>query len=187
MFHTSFSRDIPLANDSIGAVQRATTEEYAMGLIRFATAVAAGAFAMYMLDPEKGPSRRALVRDKALSAGHDAQRLARGASRHTANQLRGAAAEVRSQMHDATPGDQQLHDRIRSELGRLVGQPGQVHVSVNNGHVTLSGSTQPSEREKLIAGISSIPGVEHVANHLSAGPAPGGPPGTQASPGGRTH
>jgi hypothetical protein len=156
-----------------------------MGLIKFATAFAAGALVMYMLDPETGRRRRALVRDKAVAAGHDAQRLARGASRHTADQLRGAAAEMRSQMRDATPGDRQLHERIRSELGRLVGQPGQVQVEVSNGHVILSGSATPAEREKLMAAISSIPGVEHVANHLSASAA--GSQGAPGSAGGRMH
>jgi hypothetical protein len=156
-----------------------------MGLIRLATAFAAGAFAMYMLDPETGRRRRALVRDKAVAAGHDAQRLARGASRHTTDRLRGAAAEMRSQVREATPGDRQLHERIRSELGRLVDQPGQVQVEVSNGHVILSGSATPAEREKLIAAVSSMPGVEHVANHLSAAA-----PGTQGAPspaGGRMH
>jgi hypothetical protein len=156
-----------------------------MGLIRFATAFAAGALTMYLLDPERGPSRRALVRDKAMAAGHDAERLARGASRHAANQVRGAAAEMRSQLRDASPGDRQLHDRVRSELGRLVDQPGQVHVEVSNGHVTLSGSATPAEREKLVAAVSSIPGVEHVANHLSASVA--GAQGTPGSAGGRMH
>ncbi|HET6906371.1 MAG TPA: BON domain-containing protein [Rhodanobacteraceae bacterium] len=154
-------------------------------LIRLATAFTAGAFAMYMLDPQTGRRRRALVRDKAVAAGHDARRLARSASRHTADHLRGATAEMRSQMRGAHPDDRQLHERIRSELGRLVGQPGQVQVDVSNGHVTLTGSATPSEREKLVAAISSIPGVEHVANHLSAGSGPG-MQGTQPA-GGRTH
>lgn len=159
-----------------------------MGLIRFATAFAAGAFAMYMLDPERGPSRRALVREKALAAGHDAQRLARGASRHTANQLRGAAADVRSRLRNAPISDRKLHERIRAELGRLVDQPGQVEVDVSNGFVTLSGAVKLSEMERLVAAVSATQGVEHVDNRLSTGPAAGGVQGTQPpAGGGRPH
>ncbi|HET7611864.1 MAG TPA: BON domain-containing protein [Rhodanobacteraceae bacterium] len=158
-----------------------------MGLMKLATAFAAGAFAMYMLDPETGRRRRAMVRDKAVAAGHDAQRLARGASRRTSDKLRGAAAEMRSQMGDATPGDRQLHERIRSELGRLVGQPGQVEARVNDGLVTLSGSVQSAEMDRLIAAVSAIPGVRHVDNRLSVGAMPSGAPGSQPPTGGRMH
>lgn len=156
-----------------------------MGLIRFATAFAAGAFAMYMLDPETGRRRRALVREKAVAAGHDAQRLARGASRNTANQLRGAAAEARSRARGAPVSDRQLHERIRSELGHLVDQPSQVEVNVSNGFVTLGGSIKPPEMERLIGAVSAMQGVEHVENRLSAAPAAAGAQGTQP-PGGRT-
>lgn len=157
-----------------------------MGLIRFATAFAAGAFAMYMLDPQTGRRRRALVREKAVAAGHDAQRLARGTSRHTANQLRGAAAEMRSQVNETPLSDRQLRERIRSELGRLVDQPGQVEVNVGNGFVTLSGSTKPSEMERLIAAVSAMQGVEHVENRLSTAAAGAGAQATPPPPGGRT-
>jgi hypothetical protein len=142
---------------------------------------------MYMLDPQTGRRRRALVRDKAMAAGHDAQRLARGVSRHTANSLRGTAAEVRSQMRDAPLDDRQLHERIRSELGRLVDQPGQVGVNVSNGFVTLTGSAKSSEMERLIGVVSAMQGVEHVENRLSAALGPAGPQGTQPPAGGRTH
>lgn len=158
-----------------------------MGLIRFATTFAAGALAMYMLDPDKGPRRRALVRDKAAAAGHDAQRLARGAAKHTGDQLRGAAAEMRSQMSDATPGDRQLQERIRSELGRVVGQPGQVEAKVSNGFVTLTGSIKSSEMDRLVATVSAIPGVEHVDNRLSTSGTSGGAQGAQPPAGGRMH
>jgi osmotically-inducible protein OsmY len=145
-------------------------------LMTLATGFAVGAFAMYMFDPEEGRRRRALVRDKAASAGHDAERLARGASRHAANQLRGAAAEAQSHMRNAPVSDSQLHERIRSQLGRLVDQPGTLQVKVDNGHVTLSGSAKPGEIQSLLAAVSAMQGVEGVDNRLSAGtqPSPGG-------------
>lgn len=148
------------------------------GLMTLATGIAVGAFAMYMLDPEEGRRRRALVRDKAASAGHDAERLARGASKHAANQLRGAAAEAQSHMRNASVGDSQLHERIRSQLGRLVDQPGNLQVKVDHGHVTLSGSARPSEIQSLMAAVSAMQGVEGVDNRLSSGT------GTPSSPGG---
>lgn len=150
-------------------------------LMTLATGFAVGAFAMYMFDPESGIRRRALVRDKAASAGHDAERLARGASRHAANQLRGATAEAQSHMRNASLSDTQLHERIRSQLGHLVDQPGNLQVKVNNGHVTLSGSARPSEIQSLLATVSAMQGVEGVDNRLSAGT------GTQPSGGAPLH
>lgn len=150
------------------------------GLLTLATGIAVGAFAMYLLDPEEGRRRRALVRDKAASAGHDAGRLARGASRHTANQLRGAAAEAQSHMRGAPVSDSQLHERIRSQLGHLVDQPGNLQVKVDHGRVTLSGSAKPSEIQSLVAVVSAMQGVEGVDNRLSAGT--GTQPSSGASP-----
>lgn len=146
------------------------------GFMTLATGFVVGAFAMYMLDPESGNRRRAQVRDKAASAGHDAERLARSASRHAANQLRGAAAEAQSHTRDASPNDQQLHERIRSQLGRLVDQPGNLQVKVDHGQVTLSGSAKPAEIQSLLAAVSSMQGVERVDNLLGSQPAPGGAP-----------
>ena len=149
-------------------------------LLTLATGMAAGALAMYMFDPESGNRRRARARDKAASAGHDAGRLARGATKHAANQLRGAAAEAQSHMRDASPDDTQLRERIRSQLGRLVDQPANLQVKVEHGHVTLSGTAKPSEIQSLLAAVSSMQGVERVDNRLSAGsgnqPSLGGAP-----------
>jgi len=149
-------------------------------LLTLATGMAAGALAMYMFDPENGNRRRALARDKAASKGHDAERLARGASRHAADQLRGAAAEAQSHLRGGSVSDTQLQERIRSQLGHLVDQPGSLQVKVDNGHVTLSGTAKPSEIQSLLATVSAMQGVERVDNRLSAGtgnqPSPGGAP-----------
>ena len=141
------------------------------GLMTLATGIAVGAFAMYMFDPEERRRRRAQVREKAVaSAGHDAERsLARGASRHAANRLRGAAAEARSHLHHAPVSDSQLHERIRSQLGGLVDQPGNLQVKVAHGHVTLSGSAKASEIQGLVTAVSRVQGVEGLENRLSSG------------------
>jgi osmotically-inducible protein OsmY len=144
-------------------------------LLRLATAFAAGAAAMYMLDPTAGRRRRARARDKAVAAGHDVQDFARDKARHAANRLHGMAAH----MHAREPADdRQLQSRIRSQLGHLVSHPGKVEVHVENGLVTLSGAAKLSEVEELVAAVSSMLGVERVDNRLSAA-APAEPGQTQ--------
>jgi gas vesicle protein len=57
--------------------------------------VAVGAAAAYMLDPERGRTRRALARDKALAATNRVNEILEGKSRHWSNVARGYVAEAR--------------------------------------------------------------------------------------------
>ncbi|HEY3098392.1 MAG TPA: hypothetical protein VGL14_05750 [Methylomirabilota bacterium] len=58
--------------------------------------VAVGAAAAYMLDPERGRTRRALARDKAVAATNRVNEILEGKSRHWSNVARGYVAEARS-------------------------------------------------------------------------------------------
>lgn len=137
-------------------------------LLALATGIAAGALVMYMLDPNNGRRRRALVRDKAVATGHDVERLARGTSRQTANHLRGVAAKVRARVRRSHPDDEQLRDHIRSRLGHALRHPARVEVDVDHGHVVLKGTADPAETEHLVATISKMRGVHGVENRLTA-------------------
>jgi osmotically-inducible protein OsmY len=136
-------------------------------LLALATGIAAGAMVMYMLDPNNGRRRRALVRDKAVAAGHDVERLARGTSRQTANRLRGMAAKVRARVQHPRLDDDQLRDHIRSKLGHALRHPARVEVDVDHGHVVLKGTADPVETEHLVATISKMQGVHGVENRLA--------------------
>ena len=57
---------------------------------------AVGATAAYMLDPERGRTRRALARDKAIAATNSVSEALEGKSRHWSNIARGYVAEARS-------------------------------------------------------------------------------------------
>ena len=132
-------------------------------LLKLATAFAAGAMTMYMLDPAAGRRRRAMARDKAVAAGHDMQDFVHDTARHAADRLHGAVAQRHGQ--DPTD-DEQLHNRIRSKLGHLVAQPGKVEVHVEGGLVTLNGSARLSEVDKLVAAVADMLGVERIDNRL---------------------
>ena len=58
--------------------------------------VAAGATAAYMLDPDRGRTRRALARDRAVAATNKMSDAFDGKSRHWSNIARGYIAEARS-------------------------------------------------------------------------------------------
>lgn len=90
---------------------------------KIASAFAAGAAAMYFMDPLVGRRRRALVRDKGVAAGHDIEDFARSKGRRAADKLNGVVAETKAALAAAPVGDAQLRERIRSRLGRIVESP----------------------------------------------------------------
>lgn len=145
-------------------------------IITTISAVAAGAAAMYYLDPEQGKRRRAIVRDKLTSASLHTTDATRAQGRRVAHRVKGWTAGLASRLPSraAPPSPRQLHDRVRAHLGRLVSHPKAVHVEVlGDGNVRLAGHVLESEREALLAGVESVAGVTHVDNalmvHASAG------------------
>lgn len=138
-------------------------------LTKLAAAFAAGAAAMYLLDPVAGRRRRTMARDKLVAAGQDVQDFAHDTARHAADRLHGASAHLYGHLPS---DDRQLHDRIRSKLGHLVAQPGKVEVHVEDGLVTLSGSARLAEVEELVAAVSDMLGVARVDNRLDAAQLP---------------
>ena len=69
-----------------------------------------GAGLMFLLDPERGRRRRALVRDKAVHYGKVTGRTLRGTSKHLSNKRHGLAAEVKGKL-------ERLEERQEPGLG----------------------------------------------------------------------
>jgi uncharacterized membrane protein len=139
----------------------------------------AGAGLMYLMDPDRGARRRALVRDQAVRARH---RLAEGAEatgRDLRNRARGTAAELRSRFRPEMPDDEILHERVRASLGRVVSHPGAVRVSVADGQVTLQGQVLAHELDDLVRTVAGVRGVSDVRNELVVSSSPEGAPSLQ--------
>ena len=149
-------------------------------LFRIAAAFAAGAAAMYYLDPETGRRRRAQVRDRAIAARDDIEDYASTTSRRASDKLQGAAARTRSRVSREPLDDGQLHERIRSKLGHVVERPGDIEVQVRDGYVVLSGRADEEEIDQLLSAVAAIKGVEGVDNQLSADGGEGGASQQQA-------
>lgn len=129
---------------------------------------AAGALAMYYLDAQSGGRRRALVRDKVVSAGHDAAHVARTQGKRAVDHAQGVMATHR--LDRVTPtepaSDQQLHDRIRARLGRVISHPRSLHVEVEQGRVRLAGHILRKEVDGLLGELQGLAGVREVRNDL---------------------
>lgn len=120
-------------------------------------ALAAGALAMYYLDPQLGRQRRTLLADLVMS----------GLRNEPAGGPRLQARLARQQRPDPR-ADAELRAEIQSRLGRMVSHPRAIEVRVENGIVRLSGTVLASEREGLLLQVQQMPGVRRLVNAMAA-------------------
>ncbi len=142
----------------------------------FVGGMLAGATLMFLLEPS-ARRRRAIVRDKTVSAARKIARFSAKASRDLANRAAGAVAEIRGRLGEERPTGQILAERVRSHIGRVVSDPGAIAVLVNEGgRVTLRGPVLADELDDLLAAAGKVRGVDEVVNrmdvHQSAGKVP---------------
>jgi BON domain len=132
----------------------------------FIRGLVVGAAVMYLMDPEGGGRRRAVVRDRGVGFWHDAQDFFSKAGRDLRNRIRGRVAVARGHLHHEWSSDDVVVERVRAKLGRYVSHPHAVKVTSEDGVVTLSGPILRAETERLISAISSVSGVREVMNLL---------------------
>lgn len=126
-----------------------------------------GAAAMYVLDPDKGRRRRALVRDKAGSLVVVTRDAVGVVARDTTLRMQGLRARARRLFRRrALPDDLVLIERVRARMGRLVSHPHAVQVGAHDGRVTLSGPILAHEVQPLLRAIRNVWGVSEVEDRL---------------------
>lgn len=128
-----------------------------------------GAGLMYLLDPDRGRRRRAMLRDRFVHGAHEAEELrdsAASSARHYRNKARGRIVEARARMQDARVEDSVLEGRLRAELGRLIQPVGDIRAEVLDGAVRLTGTIDSEQEAQLVRGLKRVPGVRSVSSHL---------------------
>lgn len=124
-----------------------------------------GAGLMYLLDPQVGRRRRAVARDKTVSALHKGGDAVRKTSRDLGNRTKGLVAKAGSRLRrngDAGVDDQVLRDRVRSKLGRSLTHASVLDVTVEDGRVILVGPVFAHEADRLLDTVRSVKGVKDV-------------------------
>lgn len=129
-----------------------------------------GAFAMYLLDPDRGKQRRARVKDAFVHAGCEARKFRGRFQRDAANRIAGTIAEtekmLRWEQEEVT--DEVLEQRVRSIVGRNVSHARAVGVKCKDGSVELSGWVMTYELDGLVRAVRAVPGVKDVSAFLHA-------------------
>jgi hypothetical protein len=133
--------------------------------LTFGAGLGLGTGLMYLLDPDRGRRRRALLRDK----GAWALRKTGDCIEVTAHDLRNRAQGITHIHSTSEPVDDRIvAERVRSKLGRVVAHPGAIEVNALNGAVTLSGPILVEEMSELLKCVNGVRGVKQVINNLEA-------------------
>jgi uncharacterized membrane protein len=125
-----------------------------------------GASVMYLLDPDRGKRRRALIRDQVGHLTHGASEMAETTARDLGHHAQGVMAETRARFTRDRPTDEVLVARVRARLGRVSRHPDTLDVTARGGHVRVSGSIPATEAQQVRATIRSVRGVKQVEDHL---------------------
>ncbi len=142
-----------------------------------------GAGLMYLLDPDRGKRRRALVRDQAVRSARKTREAVEATARDTQNRTRGMLYSMKSWVSPETHlSDDLLVERVRSKLGMLVRHPRSIEVTARDGTVILSGPVLADEVDSLVAMVSRVAGVSHVENRLDIHEEADDVPGLQGGP-----
>lgn len=126
-----------------------------------------GAGLMFMLDPVRGRRRRALTRDQIAHAARLLKRATGMTSRDLSHRTQGLLAEGSHFFRREEVSDDALAARVRARIGRSVSHPHAISVTVDHGHVTLSGPVLAHEARRLLSGVLSAHGVKDVENALT--------------------
>jgi uncharacterized membrane protein/uncharacterized protein YwbE len=161
--------------------RRFTRKQRRRQMALLASTAGLGAGLMYLLDPDRGKRRRALVRDKGAHAARRAGVLLDRGARDFTYRLRGLAAEARWITKQDHPSDALLVERVRSRLGRAVSHPHAIRVEAQDGRISLHGPVLREEVGHLLAEALSTHGVKAVDDHLEPHDASEGVPALQGS------
>lgn len=138
-----------------------------------------GGASMFLLDPDQGARRRALVRDKAVRATRKTRDAAGATGRDLNNRWSGLQCRVRARFSDETVDDVTVRARVRAAFGRVTAHPRAVCVSVTSGLVTLTGDALEAEASSIVSTVAGVRGVERVQDEMRTHASSNGIPALQ--------
>jgi uncharacterized membrane protein len=123
---------------------------------------------MYMMDPDRGNRRRALVTDKLHRLAAHTDDAIDVVSRDLGNRVQGLRAKAnRLLSRDKLAADNRvLKERVRQKLGHVVSHAHAIDAAAHEGCVTLSGPVLAHEKQALLDAVLGVPGVREVEDRL---------------------
>jgi osmotically-inducible protein OsmY len=132
--------------------------------------IALGGLIMYLVDPDRGRSRRARLTDQAEARSRDVADAVSATARYQAGVVKGVAHDVADVFtsDDTDYDDKQLFQKVQSEVvGPTELGDAELEIDVTNGEVSVRGSLQDEKvRRQLIKAIGKVHGVRSVEDNL---------------------
>lgn len=138
-----------------------------MHLGSLAQGMALGATAMYLLDPDRGHRRRAMISQAALREVEKGREAASVMARDASNRATGVKSRLGSRLMPDDADDEKISQRVRSALGHVCTHPGAIKVDTNEGVVWLRGDVFASELKGVLRAARRARGVQSVRNELT--------------------
>jgi uncharacterized membrane protein len=141
--------------------------DLAKSMKQVGVAAGAGLAAMYFLDPDRGPARRARVRDQLIHAQHEVEDGVDTLSHDLRNRATGIGAGVRYRIAGRSGVDDAvLVERVRAKLGLVTAHPKAIDVSTSDRRVRLGGDVLAEQHRGVVRAVSRIPGVKSIDDQL---------------------
>ncbi len=141
-----------------------------------------GAGLMFILDPDRGKTRRAQARGQAGTLLHRAEAILETRTGGLGSRAQRLVTAATSVFRPPVVTDEELVVRLHSELSRVLSNAGSIQVSVAHGRVTFSGPILAQDVRPLIESAARLPGVKHIDNHLTIYQNPDEIPGIKGHP-----
>jgi osmotically-inducible protein OsmY len=134
--------------------------------LAFLSGLGLGAGAMFLLDPDRGRRRRALIKDQAVHLSTTSKEALDKTARDLRNRASGVIAETKARFSEPHVPDSVIIDRVKAALGRYPVHDRAVIVDADNGVVILSGDTLADEVDIILEAITAVRGVKDVLNNM---------------------
>ncbi len=128
--------------------------------------LAFGSGLTYLVDPDRGKRRRALLRDKAVHYSRVSREGVAVAQRDLSNRASGWVAMTSNRLRGEALDDEILVARVRAKLGRHCSHPHAIEVSARKGRVTLSGPVLTAEAGSMLGAIRRMHEVDAIEDRL---------------------
>ena len=139
-----------------------------MKFTAFIEGIGLGIVTTYLLDPDRGGRRRALIRDQVIHQSLRKREAVNVMLRDLANRSQGLRHRVQQRFDHSEVSDEIVLQRVRAELGRHVSHFHALTVSCENGCIKLEGPVLASEIQDCVWHARMVPGVKHVINAMTA-------------------
>lgn len=128
--------------------------------------IAVGAMAMYLTDPAQGRGRRWRIQERMRTATETTGGILGEAMHRTGNRLTNGAARANAMLRRGEFDDDSLQQRLRNAAALLVSVPGAISIKAEEGRVTLSGTVDAREKNRLLRKLRRVPGVRELRDEL---------------------